>query len=440
METNLPRRNAVRRMPVWCRRLLVGTVAFVLFMGGIHWYQRHQISVIYAKWRAEGLPTNREELANYYRPPVGGTDNSALWVPAVEKATNTILRVLESRRQNDKSALGDAPPFMMLSHMPPVPGQPWDRRADVESFLKQLAPEIQALYHAAEAGGQARYPVRNRGDTSTVDSLLYLESRTARYHRDTPRRIRAIRAMLALSNTREGSVEEFGWGTGGLDEVIDFLNEGPTDDQLLAELQKLVCQIDYLDVTRTCMAFQLISCIDYVQARARHPFATANELEMLRRLESLRPAYAKPWPDMMSEVSSFSDSIHAINKRHWEYSIRFDERNSTDVFDSLLDLQPVAAAMANNSAKQSSVNVMLAAVRHQLRHGSYPATISAIDSDLMGKGRDGSISWLDPFTSTSWSYHLTNADLRTSSNGVKREGGGDSFEGQIIQGYSVKRK
>ena len=420
-------------MPVWCRRLLVCIVVFVLSFGGIHWYQRHQISVIYARWRAEGLPTNREELAKYFRPPVGGTDNSALWVPAVEKATNSILRVLESRRQNDN------PSFQMLSHTPPSPGEPWDQRADVESFLKQLAPEIQALYHAAQAGGQARYPVGYSGDTSTVDSLLYLESRTARYHRDTPRRFKAIRAMFAWSNTHEGSVEQFGWGS-PLNEVIDFLNDGPTDDQSLAELQKLVCQIDYLDVTRTCMAFQLISCIEYVQARSRRPFATANELEMLRRLELLRPAYAKPWPEMMSEVSSFSESIHALNKTHWKYSIQFDERTSTDVFDSLLELQPFAAAMANNSAEQSSVNVMLAAVRHQLRHGSYPATISDIDIDLIGKGRDGSISLLDPFTNTPWRYYLTDAELRTSSAGVKRAGVGDDFEGQIIQGYSVKRK
>ena len=429
-------------MPVWCRRLLVCVVVFLLIVGGIHGYQRRQISTIYTRWRAEGLPTNREELAKYYRPPVGVTDNSALWLPAIEKATNTILRVLESRRQNDNSALGDAPPFMMLSHTPPLPGQPWDRRADVESFLQQLAPEIQALYRAAEAGGQSRYPARYLGDSSTVSDLLRLESQTARYHRDTPRRIQAIRAMLALSNTHEGSIDEFGWGpgTGALDEVIDFLNDGPTDDQLLAELQKLVCQVDYLDVTRTCMAFPLVSCIDYVQAVSRRPFATANELEMLRRLESLRPAYLKPWPEMMSEVLSFSESIHALNKSHWKYSIQFDERTSTDVFDALLELQPFAATMANNNAQQSSVNVMLAAVRHQLRHGSYPATISDIDTDLMGKGRDGSISWLDPFTSTPWRYDLTDTELRTSSAGEKRADGGGGFEGQMIQGYSVKRK
>ena len=79
METSFPERNSRQRMPAWCRTVLVCAVAFILSAGGIYWYQRYQINVIYAQWRGQGLPTNPEELANYYRPPVGGTDNSTLW-------------------------------------------------------------------------------------------------------------------------------------------------------------------------------------------------------------------------------------------------------------------------------------------------------------------------------------------------------------------------
>jgi hypothetical protein len=439
METNLPRRNALQRIPVWCRRLLVGIVAFVLFVGGIHWYQRDQISVIYARWRAEGLPTNREELAKYYRPPVGGTDNSALWLPAVEKASNLILSVLESRRQNDNSALGDAPPFMMLSHMPPVPGQPWDRRAYVESFLKQLAPEIQALHHAAQAGGQARYPVGYRGDIQTVSGLLWLESQTARYHRDTPRRLQSIQAILALSNTREGVAEKFAWGTDGLDEVIDFLNEEPTNDQMLMEFQKLICHVDYLDVTRTCMAYELVDRVDYVQERSRLPFATANELDMLRRLES-RPVHIKYWAEMLSELTSFSKRMKALNTSRWLNSIRFDERRSGTAFDSLVEFQDLVTTMASNHVSQVCMNALLAAERHRLRHGSYPATISAIDVDLIEKGRDGSTSLVDPILGKPLNYRLTDSSLCVYCIHENWPYDFDGYFQPVDIRYSVKRK
>ncbi|MFO1007185.1 MAG: hypothetical protein U0929_14585 [Planctomycetaceae bacterium] len=433
METNFPRRNALHRMPVWCRRLLVGTVAFVLFVGGIHWYQRHQINVIYTKWRAEGLPTNREELAKYSRPPVGGTDNSALWLPAIEKATNTIFRVLETRRQNDNSS------FQMLSHTPPSPGEPWDRRADVESFLKQLAPEIQALYHAAQAGGQARYPVGYRGDIQTVSGLLWLESRTARYHRDNPRRFQAIQAILALSNTREGAAEGFAWGTDGLDEVIDFLNEEPTDDRMLNEFQKLICQVDYLDVTRTCMAYELVDRVDYVQERSRFPFATANEFDMLRRLES-RPAHTRSWAEMLTELTSFSKRMKALNTSRWLNSMRFDERRSGTAFDSLVEFQDLATTMASNHVSQACLNALLAAERHRLRHGSYPATISAIDVDLIGKGRDGSTSLVDPILGKPLSYRLTDSSLSVYCVHESWPYDFDGYFQPVDIRYSVKRK
>jgi len=416
-----------------------------LLAGGIYWYQRYQINVIYAQWRAEGLPTNEKELAKYNRPPVGGTDNSALWLPAIENATNKIFRELQSRREHDNTHLSNDPSFRMLSHTPPAPGQPWDRLAEVETFLKQLAPELQALYRAAEAGGQARYPAIYSGDAGTVSDLLWLESRTARYYQDTPRRLQAIRAMLALSNTYEGSIDllqasGFGALAGrGINEVIDLLNEGPTDDQHLAEFQKLVCQVDYLDATQTCIASELVDRVGYVQARSRFPFATANELDMLRRLES-RPAHTQSWAEMLSELTSFSKRMKALNTSRWLNFIRFNERRSGTAFDSLAEFQDLATTMASNHVRQVCINALLAAERHRLRHGSYPATISAIDVDLIGKGQDGSTSLDDPIVGKPLSYRLTGFGQCVYSIHENWPYDFDCYYQLIDIRYSVKRK
>ena len=46
-------------MPKWCRNALHFVVACVLFVGGVHRFQRDQISVHYAQLRAQGLLANR---------------------------------------------------------------------------------------------------------------------------------------------------------------------------------------------------------------------------------------------------------------------------------------------------------------------------------------------------------------------------------------------
>lgn len=458
METNLlPRQDAAQRMPAWGRRLLVGFVAFLLFVGGVHWYQRYQISVIYAKWRAEGLPTNRQELAKYYRPPAGAVDNSALWLPAIKNASHVDSVVLPPTESGDRGEEEDeqekvASPILLLAVVPPDPGEPWDHQKEAEEFLNRAKPELKALYHAAEVGGQARIPNIFPGDLRNPARLLRLELLTARYHRDTHRRLRGIQALLALSNINEGSPDHrialtFNvFSSIGNFEVVGLLDEEQTEDPLLAELQRLVCQVDYLEICRTCRAEVFINFVEYISWKSRFPFAISNELDMLLRLELSRPAFAKPWPEMLSDLSSFSEQMQAIKAARWQNAIRLQMSKPDELFDALQGIEKFALSMANQSAKQSSVNALLAAERHRLRHGSYPATISAIDVDLIiGKGRDGSAMLLDPFTGKPLCYRLTDTELRIYSVGKNRLDDGGNFEpvvkmGLIDIGYAVKRK
>jgi hypothetical protein len=452
METNLPSRDAVPRMPVWCRRLLVCIAVFVLSVGGIHWYQRHQISVIYDRWRAEGLPTNREELANYYRPPVGGTDNSALWLPAIKEASQVDFMAWYSAEEDDEE---ETQVNLLLGEVSPVAGQPWDHQEVVEEFLMDHTPVLQALFHAAEPGGQARIPAdiyyTFPGKARSAARLLQLETLTARYHRDLTRCLRAIRALLVLSNISEGSPDIImaltfcAISSLGHSEVIELIDAGIAEDRHLAEIQTLVCQVDYLEVCRTCRTGEYIACVDNVYEDSRFPFATANELDILRRLELSRPAFTKPWPEMLSDLSSFSERMQALKTNRWLNTIRFQTSKPEEVFESLLFVNRLAIGMAYNNARQSSVNALLAAERHRLRHGSYPATISAIDANLIGRGHDGSTALLDPFSGKPLCYRLTDTELRIYSVGKNRLDDGGHFEsapekGLIDIGYAVKRK
>ena len=461
METDLPRQDAVPRMPIWCRRLLVGVAVFVLLVGGIHWYQRYQISVIYTRWRAEGLPTNREELAKFYRPPVGAVDNSTLWLPAIEKASqvnSAAFPLTENADSEEGEEEGNedeeekvATLILLLAEVPPAPGEPWGHQKEAGEFLNRAKPELQALYHAAESGGQARIPTIFPGDLRNPARLLQLELRTARYHRDTRRRLRGIQALLALSNINEGSPDAIialtftAFSSMGNFEVVGLLDEETTEDPHLAELQKLVCQIDYLEVCRTCRAEVFIDRVGNIYEESRFPFATANELDILRRLELSRPAYRRPWPEMLSELSTISEQMQLLNSSRWMNSIRFQTSKPEEVFQSLWFIKSFAVVMANNCARQSSVNALLAAERHRLRHGSYPATISAIDADLIGKGRDGSTALLDPFTGKPLCYRLTDTELKIYSVGENWRDDGGHFDsvpekGLIDIGYAVKRK
>ena len=450
METNLPRRDALLRMPVWCRRLFVCIAAFGLSVGGIHWYQRYQISMIYAQWRAEGLPTNQEELANYYRPPFEAVENSALWLPAIENASQVNFMAWYAADEDEEETQ-----INLTEEVPPAAGQPWDHQEVVEEFLMESTPELQALFHAAEAGGQARIPTDAfytfPGKARSAARLLQLESLTARYHRDLPRRLRAIRALLVLSNISEGSPDVImamtfcAISSLGHSDIIDLIDEGVTEAQHLAEIQKLVCQVDYLEVCRTCRAKEYIDRVDNIYEESRFPFATANELDILRRLEFSRPAYTKPWPEMLSDLSSFCERIQALKTNRWLNTIRFQTSKPEKVFDSLRFVNRLAIGMAYTNARQSSVHALLAAERHRLRHGSYPVTISAIDADLIEKERDGSAVLLDPFTGKPLCYRLTDTELRIYSVGENRLDDGGHFDsvpekGLIDIGYAVKRK
>ncbi len=429
----LAERRRGDRIPRWLRWGL-GTFALcVLLSVGVYEYQRYQIRAIYAEMRSHDWPTNQEELEEYGQLPPGAVDNSQVWVPAITSADAAI----KSAKLPDPRA-----PF---GYDPPVPGQPWEHQPETEEFLQKLVPYLEALHRAAESGGRARFPNGTHVDSRSVGYLLYLESKTAAYHGDSQRRLKAIKSLLALSNIMEGearsiiimsfrAIHDF-----GATEAIGQINTGASKDHDIAELQRLICSVD---LHAECQGFQfdeMISMVEFIQEESRIPFHPANELELLRHCSNTRPSFLLPWPEMLKELENADAYWNELPSRQWIEPFRFRSLSPRLNFNSF------ARLMALSAAKQACANGILAAERFRLRHGKLPASMVAIDADLFAKLPGGTIPLTDPMDGQPLRFRLDADGLRiysVSFNGVDDGGDilSDSKQIPLDAGYLLKTR
>ena len=189
-------------------KLLWAIVAFpvaVLVALGCTWFfQQSTLDSQLAALRAQGLPTTAREVNDFYTVPDGVNDTTKLWVAAIDAVKTANL-----------STRGETLPFIGEGPTPvPPPGEAWAELEASRTLVAELDAELQVVWRAGEAGGQARFPVDYSLGIDTllpytqnsreVARLLTLDAYVSAHDGDEARTLQDLKAIFSVSDALRG--------------------------------------------------------------------------------------------------------------------------------------------------------------------------------------------------------------------------------------------
>ena len=416
----------------WKSKLFAAFALWGIVAGGLHWRLRSQVEAYYAEMRGQGQPTNIAELKSFYKVPEGVTDSSKEWIPALDEASDAIMKTREP----------ESPPLFINDEIPEL-GQPWEQLSAAQEFLHRLAPQIQAIHRATEIGGQARFP-DSSGHYRDVAKLLNLETAVATRRGESARSLKAVQALLAMANAQRAQTDMIAAMTTitirdtGISTMEIWLPHSQWADEDLASLQDLVCEVDLRREFQNALAGDWIRDMEGLEEEGQFPFRTINEKEYLQQYSDARKELSVPWHEMISRFRRFDSRVNSLKGN------RFAMWTRSAFVKYAPRLEMLSQVMAIAAARQTSTNVGLAAQRYRLRYGRLPTSLGEIEPDLFGKLPDGTLPLIDPFDGQPLRFNLNELRLVIYSVGMNEtdEGGVKAHyhDGYQDIGFTVTRK
>lgn len=397
----------------WKSKLFSAFALWGIVNGGLHLWQRSQVEAYYAEMRAQGLPTNTKELDAFYQVSEGVTDSSNEWIPALDEASDAIMKTREP----------ESPPLFINDEIREL-GQPWEQLNAAEEFLNRLAPQIQNIHRATEIGGQARFS-DSSGHHRDVAKLLVLEAAVATHRGESARSLKAVKAILAMANAKRGQPDMIdlmssgGIRDTGISTMEIWLPHTQWADEDLASLQELICEVDFRREFQNALAGDSIRDLEGLEEEGRFPFRTINEKEYLQQYSDARKELSLPWHEMISRFRRLDSRVESLKGN------RFAMWTRSAFVKYAPRLEMLSQVMAYAAARQTSTNVGLAAQRYRLRYGRLPTSLGEIEPDLFGKLPDGTVPLIDPFDGQPLRFNLNELRLVIYSVGMNEtdEGG-----------------
>ncbi|QDT46852.1 hypothetical protein Pan258_08720 [Symmachiella dynata] len=376
--------------------LLIATLAIL----GVSWYSAHAaLEEKLAALRAEGMPTNAAELADFYKVPAGVPDTTDVWVGIIENIPSPYSA--QSEPMEHLPIIGEGP-----TPIPP-PGTEWAQLDAVEEFLAQYESQLQSARGEAGSSGQVRFPIDfstnpymlnlNASEQRHVARLLQLDAHVAAHRGEDTRALLDIQAIFALSDALRGepllisqlvriAIRSLGCGIIG-----ELMPHCDWDDDDLAALQDSI-QIAHFDeeMTRTMHGERAFSLMG-VDQTTWGPLCVRNKLTAIDYFEHA----SKAFEGTPAESLIIADEI--------EQRISEIEEN-----DSLLGLDrpflliappfsQVIKAVVRSMARQRCYNAAIAAQRYRLQHGQFPTALSDLNQKFLGPDGESATSLIDPF-------------------------------------------
>jgi len=416
----------------WLRRILLGIslLLFLIVVVGVAYWGLHQsrLNSELQYLRLQGMPTSIVELEDFYQIPSGVFDSTPLWTAAAKAVEQANLPV----RGKDLPIIGAKNPPI------PPPGEPWIELDAARILMQELDPVFQDIRTAAKAGGQARFPVQfSVKDPSLfpevqalrqVVRLLCLDAHVAARDGDCERAFEDVRIVLKLPSVLQNeplSIQQLiriAIQAMGLGHLPKLLSSCAWDDVHLQLLQKEIAASDYqagvIHALQGERAYAL-SAFDQFPLGSLNAFG---KLGLLHRFELGLDALAQPWPEPLDRIEEMQRQ-DILDKHSGKRGL-----GMLGLLLSESTIEPMVKSGARAVARQRCAIIMLAVQRHHLRHGQWPASVAAIDSDLFGMTPLPAEWLLDPCDGTPLKFKETADLILIYSTGEDRQGNGGDID------------
>ncbi len=432
MPDHISTRPFYKKKRCWALAVILTPVLVVAIM----WLSgQRELNLQLAELRAAGLPTNGEELNEFYKVPDGTDDTTVVWQHAVEMVTAADIYA----RGKDIPIIGDKPRSI------PAIGEDWPELAATRTFLSELTEEFAAIRTAVDAGGAVRFPVDFSEGLSTelkhthemrgIARLLQLSAHVNAHDGNTQQSLDDILALFTASNALQVEPSMISHLTRiaihviGCRTVEQLMSHSGWNEIQLTTLQQAVQTADFRHGCENALCGErAISLMMMQNAQPLVPLRQSGRMEILRMFRKSIERLSGSWTD-------------AIDQER-EATVELRKRGKGTI--SLMYLLPVKLAWpspeyamigsARAEARQECISAVIAAERYRLKHGAFPETLTDIEPLLFGPGPKSAESRLiDPFSNQPLRYQLSDSQLLIYSVGDNRQDDGGACHAERAQ-------
>lgn len=378
--------------------LLIGTLAIL----SVSWYSAHAaLEEKLTALRADGLPTNAAELADFYKVPAGVPDTTDVWVGIIENIPSPYSAQSEPMKQI---------PIIGQGAMPiPPPGTEWAQLDAVEEFLAQYESQLQAARGEAGSSGQVRFPIDfsagfdtllpHTGEVRHVARLLQLDAHVAAHRGEDARALLDICAIFALSEALRGepimisqlvrnSVQAMSCETVG-----ELMPHCDWSDDDLAALQASVQMAHFDEEMARAMDGERAFSLMGVEQTTWGPLCVRNKLTAIDYFEQALKAFEGTPNKSLVIAEEIDQRLSECEKK--------DNASLLGLDRPFLHIAPafsaVIKAAVSSAARQRCFNAGIAAQRYRLQHGKFPDALSDLTQELLGPQSQSVTKLIDPF-------------------------------------------
>lgn len=338
----------------------------------------------------ETVPTTLSELDDIYRLPADLHDSTQQWVDAVQATTIPFLWEDMPRHGNRKWAITCV-------------GQEWEHEQAYRNLVADRKEGLKRLRSAADVHGGIRFSTtieegaiyQGEATFQVGDAmlLLHIEAAIAARDGDVAKAVANIQAILAFGEATKFEV--------GLPIFQTHLatfsmashavkNTAPErwTDQDAAAIQKALHEADFQG------AWKRYSASTFAEIYAEVTRNTPLYLRVLNQREALVFFETANLPTPMSWSDTYNQHVEAIidiEQRHQQSVLH---RHVYTPFISNAHNTHAISNIARIDTERRCAIVILALVRHRIRHGKFPTTMEEIDLEHFPNGYPVD-PWLD---------------------------------------------
>jgi hypothetical protein len=399
---------------------LVATIAFMLFGPS-------ELDEQLAALRSAGLPTNAEELAEFYAVPQNSKDTTDLWIAAIDGVAAANI----NQRATTLPIVGN-------SEVPiPDPGSEWTELEASREFLNSLEKEFKAIRLAAEAGGMARFPVDFKAgfntsllhaqEPRTPARMLTLHAHVQAHDGNHSQVLRDVKALFATSNAISGEpvlvshLVRIALHAMGCQLTVQMLPHCNWSDPELEQLQTAVLQAHFRYELRNALhgerAMFLITC----QQSQGVLFMNLNASKGIELFNLSTDGLNSSWTEAMTKHDEIDARLKVLAGG------RFSRLQYMTVLLIMPGLKQAVVAGARAEARQNCAIATIAAKRHQMTTGNLPDSLEQLRTLIPGDSSSVSKVLTDPFDNQPLRFQRQEERLLIYSIGENRTDDGGAL-------------
>jgi len=378
----------------------------VVMLGLAFWiFQIMKVNSTLEALRQQGFPTNGEELNTYYVVPAGVTDSTNAWIKAMHAA-----------KAANSSKEAKTLPFVGSGPDPAPNGEPWAELEAARKFVDDHAADRQLIYDAASLGGQVRFPSDYRAGQHTllpeiessraVSRLMLLDSSVARHDGDSARALEDIRVIFSFSQAMHAEpilISQLVRGAifaTGITSTEQALPDADWTDADLAALQKLLQAAQFREDYSHAIIGERAVFQSSIKEFPILPLRPLVQQQVFHCYEQTLTALTIGWKEGLKRNQELDHEMNSSTLAQLPVVGPFIRQFLGSSLSSCLQ------AGMRATARQRTLNALLAVRRYQLRHQTDPQTLAQIEPELVGPDEDVPLLLTDPFNDLPLRYKI----------------------------------